>query len=112
LLNQIGIPMTSLGINRVMAENDVPRFSCFVHRRLMKRLIESVPGIQMTVCIDGVKTNRYCFKRITVIRHTPETGEPALIKLSLNISFDIMVTQNREKRDFEFTIDLQEAFGE
>ena len=26
LLNQIDIPMTSLGINRVMAENNVPRF--------------------------------------------------------------------------------------
>ena len=27
LLNQIGIPMTSLGLNRVMAEHDVLRFS-------------------------------------------------------------------------------------
>ena len=79
---------------------------------LIKRLIKSVPGIQMTVCIDGVKTNRSCFKRITVIRHTPETVEPALIKLSLNIPFDIMVPQNREKRDFEFTIDIQESLGE
>ena len=79
---------------------------------LIKRLIKSVPGIQMTVCIDGVKTKRPCFKRITVIRHTPETVKPGLIKLSLNISFDIMVTQNGEKRDFEFTIDFQEAFGE
>ena len=75
-------------------------------------MTKSVPGIQMTVCIDGVKTNRSCFKRITVIRHTPETLETALIKLSLNISFDIMVPQNREKRDFEFTIDIQESLGE
>ena len=66
----------------------------------------------MTVCIDGVKTNRPRFKRITVIRHVPETVETALIKLSLNISFDIMVPQNREKRDFEFTIDIQESLGE
>ena len=79
---------------------------------LIKRLIKSVPRIQMTVCIDGVKTNRPRFKRITVIRHIPETVEQALIKLSLNISFDIMVPQNGEKRDFEFTIDIQEAFGE
>ena len=77
---------------------------------LIKRLIKSVPGIQMTVCIDGVKTNRSRVKRITVIGHAPETVETALIKMSLNISFDIMVTQNREKRDFEFTIDIQEAF--
>ena len=79
---------------------------------LIKRLKKSVPDIQMTVCIDGVKTNRSFLKRITVIRHTPETVEPALIKLSLNIPFEIMVTQNREKRDFEFTIDIQEAFVE
>ena len=79
---------------------------------LIKRLIKSVPGIQMTVCIDGVKTNRPCFKRITVIRHVPETVKPALIKLSLNISFDIMVPQNREKRDLNITIDFKEAFGE
>ena len=79
---------------------------------LIKRLIKSVPRIQMTVCIDGVKTNRPCFKRITVIRHTPETVETALIELSLNISFDVMVPQNGEKRDFEFTIDFQESLRE
>ena len=90
-------PMTSLGINRVMAENNVQRFSRVVDRMLIKRLIKSVPGIQMTVCIDGVKTNRSCFKRITVIRHTPETVEPTLINLSLNISFDIMFPQTGKK---------------
>ena len=79
---------------------------------LTKRLIKSVPGIQMTACIDGVKTDRPRFKRITVIGHSPETVEPALIKLSLNISFDIMVPQNREKRDFEFMIDIQESLCE
>ena len=78
----------------------------------IKRLIKSVPGIQMTVCIDGVKTNRSRFKRITVIRYAPETVETALIKLSLNISFDVMVPQNWEKRDFEFTIDIQESSSE
>ena len=79
---------------------------------LIKRLIKSEPGIQMTACIDGVKTDRPSFKRITVIRHAPETVETALIKLSLNIPFDIMVPQNWEKRDFEFTIDFEKSLGE